>query len=123
MSKPITISAGIDTGKHRLDAAIDGSKEQLQVDNTPEGHKALSHWLRQHRVERIGIEASGGYEQAAVRQLRQDRCRPDRELYRRYAQDPCGARSTAGAFCRASDDDRADRRGHRPHQDALRVVS
>ena len=73
MSKPITISAGIDTGKHRLDAAIDGSKEQLQVDNTPEGHKALSHWLRQHRVERIGIEASGGYEQAAVRQLRQDR--------------------------------------------------
>lgn len=73
MAKHSTISAGIDTGKHRLDVAIDGSKEQLQVENTPEGHQVLSGWLRQHRVKRIGIEASGGYEQAVVQQLRRDR--------------------------------------------------
>jgi transposase len=32
----------------------------------------LSAWLRRHRVKRIGIEASGGYEQAVVARLRQD---------------------------------------------------
>ena len=66
MAKPIMICAGIDTGKHKLDVAIDGSSEQLQVDNTPEGYQMLSDRLRRHRVKRIGIEASGGYEQAVV---------------------------------------------------------
>jgi transposase len=72
MSKHTTISAGIDTGKHTLDIAIDGSTEWLQVDNAPAGYTVLSTWLRQHRVKRVGIEASGGYEQAVVRQLRGD---------------------------------------------------
>ena len=63
MAKRTMICAGIDTGKYKLDVAIDGSSEQLQVDNTPEGYKVLSDWLRQHRVKRVGIEASGAYEQ------------------------------------------------------------
>ena len=53
--------------------ALDGSTEQLQVDNTAEGYKVLSDWLRRHRVKRIGIEASGGYEQAVVAELRRQR--------------------------------------------------
>src|SRR5882724_11297908 len=73
MTKHITICAGIDTGKRKLDLALDGSKEQLQVDNTPEGHKVLLSWLRQHRVKRVGIEASGGYEQPVVAELRRKR--------------------------------------------------
>jgi transposase len=72
MSKHNTICAGIDTGKGTLDVAINGSKDQLQVDNTPEGHSQLSGWLRKRRVKRVGIEASGGYEQAVVQQLRRD---------------------------------------------------
>jgi transposase len=72
MSKHTTICAGIDTGKHKLDVALDGRPEQLQVDNTPDGHGALSTWLRQRRVKRIGIEASGGYEQAVVAALRRN---------------------------------------------------
>ena len=72
MSKVITVCAGIDTGKHTLDVAIDGSTERLQVDNNSEGHRTLSAWLRRHRVERIGIESSGGYEQAVVSSLRTD---------------------------------------------------
>jgi transposase len=72
MSKHSIICAGIDTAKHKLDIAIEGHPKQLQVDNTPDGHRALSTWLRQHRAKRIGIEASGGYEQAAVSQLRRD---------------------------------------------------
>src|SRR3954451_25021835 len=73
MAKRTMICAGIDTGKYKLDVAIDGSSEQLQVENTPEGYKMLSDWFRQHRVKRIGIEASGGYEQAVVIELRRKR--------------------------------------------------
>src|SRR5271156_5111908 len=73
MAKRTTICAGIDTGKWKLDVALDGSSEELQVENTPEGHKALLGWLRQHRVKRIGIEASGGYEQPVVADLRRKR--------------------------------------------------
>ena len=72
MSKHSTVCAGIDAGKHKLDVAIDGSAERLQVDNNPEGCRSLSAWLRQHGVERIGIEASGGYEQTVVVFLRAD---------------------------------------------------
>ena len=46
MAKRITICAGIDTGKRKLDVALDGSREQLQVNNTSEGHEALLDWLR-----------------------------------------------------------------------------
>src|SRR5260370_3382809 len=69
MAKRTTICAGIDTGKLKLDIALDGSSEQLQVDNTPEGYKTLLDWLRRHRVKRIGIEASGGYAHAVVAAL------------------------------------------------------
>lgn len=72
MRKNTTVSAGIDTGKHKLDVAIEGGAERLQVDNAPIGHQALVAWLRRHRVDRVGIEASGGYEQAVVAFLRAD---------------------------------------------------
>jgi transposase len=72
MSKHSMICAGIDTGKRKLDVAIDGSSEQQQFENTPEGHRTLSAWLRRHRTGRVGIEASGGYEQEVVIQLRRD---------------------------------------------------
>ena len=72
MAKHSMVCAGIDTGKHKLDVALDQGPEQLQVDNSPDGHKSLAAWLRQRLVRRIGIEASGGYEQAAVAALRRD---------------------------------------------------
>ena len=70
MSKHSMICAGIDTGKRKLDVALNGRPDRLQVENTAEGHTALWGWLRQHRVKRVGIEASGGYEQEIVRELR-----------------------------------------------------
>jgi transposase len=73
MAKRITVCAGIDTGKRKLDVAIDGSCEPLQVENTAEGHKVLLAWLRRHKVKRIGIEASGGYEQPVIVALRRKR--------------------------------------------------
>jgi transposase len=43
------------------------------VENTSEGHAVLLTWLRRHRVKRVGIEASGGYEQPVVTELRRQR--------------------------------------------------
>jgi transposase len=70
MRKHTMVCAGIDTGKRKLDVAIAGKTDHLQVENAPDGHQALSEWLRKHRIKRVGIEASGGYEQAVVMQLR-----------------------------------------------------
>src|SRR6266851_7639112 len=72
MSKHITVFAGIDTGKYERDAALDGSPEQLQIHNAADGYVALSTWLKRHDVKRVGIEASGGYEQNVVAHLRRD---------------------------------------------------
>jgi transposase len=72
MRKLNMVCAGIDTGKSKLDAAVEGCSEQLRVDNNAAGHHALSDWLRRWRVVRVGIEASGGHEQAIVRKLRRD---------------------------------------------------
>jgi transposase len=72
MGKNSRLAAGIDTGKYKLDVALDGSKESLQVDNDAAGHQQLSVWLAQHKVKRVGIEASGGYERAVVSRLRAD---------------------------------------------------
>jgi transposase len=73
MSKRSMVCAGIDTAKRKLDVAIDGNREQLQVANNEDGHRVLTAWLRQWRAKRVGIEASGGYEQAVVEALRRDR--------------------------------------------------
>jgi transposase len=72
MSKDSTVCAGIDTGKYKLDVAIDGSSDQFQTTNTPEGHAAVAVWLKRRSVKRVGIEASGGYEQEVVAHLRRD---------------------------------------------------
>src|SRR5258708_19423221 len=73
MSKDSMVCAGIDTGKYKLDVALNGCRQQLQIDNTTDGHAALSTWLKRHKVQRVGIEASGGYEQNVVARLRGDK--------------------------------------------------
>lgn len=71
MSQDITVTAGIDTGKHHLDIALHPGGEVLQVPNDPAGWRALVGWLARHPLERIGIEASGGYERGVVERLRE----------------------------------------------------
>jgi transposase len=70
MVKLSTKAAGIDTGKHTLDIALSSRKACLQIRNEIAGHKELCSWLRKHRIDRVGIEASGGYERAVVDALR-----------------------------------------------------
>ena len=70
MTSPTT-TAGIDTGKDSLDVALDTSDLALKVENAPTGWKQIVRFLKQNRVKRIGIEASGGYEQGVVAHLRE----------------------------------------------------
>ena len=72
MSKNRIGCAGIDTCKRQLDVALDGRSERHQFENAAEGHGRLSARLRQRGIERVGIEASGGYEQEVVMRLRRD---------------------------------------------------
>lgn len=70
MTKHSIEVAGIDTGKSTLDVALASGSSELQVDNDAAGHRGLASWLRGRGVERVGIEASGGYERAVVAHLR-----------------------------------------------------
>jgi transposase len=66
------VCAGIDIGKRKLDVAVCGARTSLQVDNTSAGHEKLVRWLQRHKVERAGVEATGGYEQGVVQALRRE---------------------------------------------------
>src|SRR2546430_236514 len=72
MSDNNIICAGIDIGKRRLDVAVCGAKASLEVDNASAGHEKVVTWLQRHKVERVGVEATGGYEQEVVRALRRE---------------------------------------------------
>jgi transposase len=61
--------AGVDVGKDWLDIAVLGADGE-RVANDGAGHDRLLAWLRQRGVERVGLEASGGYERAIVAALR-----------------------------------------------------
>lgn len=63
-------SAGIDTSKKTLDVALAGRPATLQVANDATGHRSLATWLADNGVERVGIEATGGYERSVVARLR-----------------------------------------------------
>lgn len=67
----ISITAGIDTSKAKLDIAVHGRIEHWQVDNTLGGWRRLAAEFSRVEVTRVGIEASGGYECGVVGYLRE----------------------------------------------------
>ena len=69
MTKPSTLTAGIDTSKDKLDVAVHGTATRLTVENCKTGWKNLAGELTKAGVERIGIEATGGYEHDVTRYL------------------------------------------------------
>jgi transposase len=72
MAKSITIVAGIDTAKHRLDVAVHGVRPGWNFTNDASGWTDLVGLLRRHGVGLVGIEATGGYERGVVAHLRQE---------------------------------------------------
>ena len=56
------VTAGIDVSKEWLDCAVWPGKAELRVERNAVGFGQLAAWLVEHRVSRVGLEASGGYE-------------------------------------------------------------
>src|SRR5690349_843762 len=57
---------GIDVSKAALDVAILGQAGCRQFANTARGFRTLAAWLKRQRPVRVLLEATGGYEQAAL---------------------------------------------------------
>lgn len=60
---------GIDVAKASLAVAVRPSGERFEIANTAAGHKALAKRLRSLPIERIVLEATGGYERAVMNAL------------------------------------------------------
>jgi len=56
-------------GKHWLDAAMHGQAETVRVRRDAAGVGALIAWLQSHEIDRVGLEASGGYERLVIEAL------------------------------------------------------
>ncbi len=69
MANTITTTAGIDTSKDKLDVTVHGQASVCTVENNLAGWKHLATQMRRAHVDRIGIEATGGYERGVTRHL------------------------------------------------------
>lgn len=70
MTDNTTCCAGIDVAKAKLDIALHPGGEHIVVDYTQDGLAAMDRFLANHKVARIGFEASGGYELRLLAHLR-----------------------------------------------------
>jgi len=80
---------GIDVSKAGLDVALLPSEEYWQFENTPQGIAELIHQLGSLALDRIVVEATGGYEAALVERLAEAKlpvCRVNPARVRRFAQ-------------------------------------
>jgi transposase len=57
---------GIDVSKATLDVAVLGEAQARQFANSARGFRSLSAWLKRKQPTRVVLEATGGYEQAAL---------------------------------------------------------
>lgn len=71
MANDSTKAAGVDVGKAWLDAATAEGAERLRVSNDERGWAELLGWLSALGVGRVGMEATGGYEQGLAWALRE----------------------------------------------------
>ena len=71
MAQNDPVVVGIDVAKDKVDACIRASGLRQAFPNTAQGHRKLVAWLRKHKVSKAVMEASGGYERAWARVLRE----------------------------------------------------
>lgn len=60
---------GIDVSKHHLDIATHGSSQVRRLTNSPQGQHALLRRIQNQQPRAVVLEATGGYEQAALSKL------------------------------------------------------
>lgn len=66
---PAQVYVGIDVAKRRLDIALWPTGESRSLANDPTGINKLVTWLQTQQLQLIVLEATGGYERAAVASL------------------------------------------------------
>jgi transposase len=71
MAQNEVVVVGIDVAKDKVDACIRSSSQWQMFQSTTEGRRALTTWLRRHKVGKAAMEASGGYERDWAKALRQ----------------------------------------------------
>jgi len=71
MAQNADVVAGIDVAKGKVDACIRTLSMRPAFPSTAEGRRRLLAWLRKHRVTKVVMEASGGYEREWAKVLRQ----------------------------------------------------
>jgi transposase len=64
------VVAGIDVAKDKVDARIRGLSRPQTYPSTAQGHRKLIAWLRKYQVNKVVMEASGGYEREWAKVLR-----------------------------------------------------
>lgn len=69
MATSIGRYVGIDVAKDRLDVAVLGDRQTVQVDNTQKGINELVAWTQELEPELIVVEATGGYQRTVVEGL------------------------------------------------------
>lgn len=70
MGEDITKTAGIDTGKKKLNLGFWPRAGRLEFDNTPEGFERLAAVLDEYKIKRVGIESTASYHLAVSEVLR-----------------------------------------------------
>ena len=71
MAQNELVVVGIDVAKDKVDACIRQLSLRQSWPSTAQGHGKLVGWLRQHKVNKAVMEASGGYERNWARVLRE----------------------------------------------------
>jgi transposase len=71
MAQNDLVVAGIDIAKDKADASIRARSQRQTFPSTAEGRRQLIAWLRRHKVTKVVMEASGGYEREWARAIRQ----------------------------------------------------
>jgi transposase len=71
MAQNDVVVAGIDVAKDKVDACIRSLSQRQTFQSTAQGRRKLVAWLRKFRVTKAVMEASGGYERAWAKVVRE----------------------------------------------------
>jgi transposase len=71
MAQSSLVVVGIDVAKDKADACIRSLSQRRTFPNTAEERRKLIAWLRRHKVGKVVMEASGGYERDWAKALRE----------------------------------------------------
>jgi transposase len=71
MAQNDLVVVGIDVAKDKVDACIRALGLRQTFPSTTQGHRKLVAWLRKHKVNKAVMEASGGYERAWAKVVRE----------------------------------------------------